>query len=164
MSDSLRPHRLTVARQASLSFTISQSLLKLMSIESVIPSSHLTLCCPLLLLLSIFPSIRVFSNVVKLKCVLKLTWGSPQHANSDSVVLGSSLGTGIFNKLLGQTQVAGLRTTLSNKSLSLQLPSVLPTNHSHVSLEKGKATHSSILAWRIPRTLWFMGLQRVRQD
>ena len=51
----------TVARQASLSFTISQSLLKLMSIESVMPSSHLILCRPLLLLPSIFPNIRVFS-------------------------------------------------------------------------------------------------------
>ena len=48
--------------QASLSFTISQSLLKLMPIESVMPSNHLILCHPLLLLPSIFPSIRVFSN------------------------------------------------------------------------------------------------------
>ena len=48
------------ALQASLSFTISQSLLKLMSIESVMPSNHLILCHPLLLLPSIFPSIRVF--------------------------------------------------------------------------------------------------------
>ena len=52
----------TVAHQASLSFTISQSLLKLMSIEAVMPSNHLTLCCSLLLLPSVFPSIRVFSN------------------------------------------------------------------------------------------------------
>ena len=52
----------TAARQASLSFTISQSFLKLMSIESVMPSNHLILCHPLLLLPSIFPSIRVFSN------------------------------------------------------------------------------------------------------
>ena len=43
-------------------FIISQSLLKLLSIESVMPSNHLTLCCPLVLLPSIFPSIRVFSN------------------------------------------------------------------------------------------------------
>ena len=50
------------ARQASLSITNSRSSLKLMSIESVMPSSHLILCCPLLLLLSIPPSIRVFSN------------------------------------------------------------------------------------------------------
>ena len=52
----------TAARQASLSITNSQSLLKLMSIESVMPSNHLILCHPLLLLPSIFPSIRVFSN------------------------------------------------------------------------------------------------------
>ena len=52
----------TTARQASLSITNYQSLPKLMSIESVMPSNHLILCCPLLLLPSIFPSIRVFSN------------------------------------------------------------------------------------------------------
>ena len=52
----------TAARQASLSFTISQSLLKFISIELVMPSNHLILCHPLLLLPSIFPSIRVFSN------------------------------------------------------------------------------------------------------
>ena len=52
----------TAAYQVSLSFTVSQSLLKLMSIESMMPSNHLILCFPLLLLPSIFPSIRVFSN------------------------------------------------------------------------------------------------------
>ena len=52
----------TAACQASLSFTISQSLLKLMSIESVLPSNHLILCRLLLFSPSIFPSIRVFSN------------------------------------------------------------------------------------------------------
>ena len=49
-------------RQASLSITNSRSMVKLMSIESVMPSNHLILCHPLLLLLSIFPSIRVFSS------------------------------------------------------------------------------------------------------
>ena len=52
----------TAARQASLSFTISRSSLKLMSIESVMPSKHLILCRPLIFLPSIFPSIRVFAN------------------------------------------------------------------------------------------------------
>ena len=52
----------TAARQASMSFTISWSLLKLVSTESVMPFNHLVLCCPLLLLPSIFPSIRVLSN------------------------------------------------------------------------------------------------------
>ena len=58
-----------VARQAFLSITNSRSLLKLMSIESVMPSNHLILCCPLLLA-SIFPSIRVFSN----ESVLCIRW------------------------------------------------------------------------------------------
>ena len=52
----------SIARQASLSITNCWSLPKSMSIESVMPSNHLILCCPLLLLPSIFPSIRVFSN------------------------------------------------------------------------------------------------------
>ena len=56
----------TAAHQASLSCTVSQSLLKLMSIESVLPSSHLILCHPLLLRPSIFPSIRVFSSEMAL--------------------------------------------------------------------------------------------------
>ena len=60
MSDSATPW--TTGHQASLSFTISQSLLKLMSIELVMPSNHLIPCRPHLLLPSIFPSIRVFSN------------------------------------------------------------------------------------------------------
>ena len=60
MSDSATPW--TAARQASLSITSSQNLLKLMSIESVMPSNHLLLCCPLLLPPSIFPSISIFSN------------------------------------------------------------------------------------------------------
>ena len=60
----------TAARQASLSFTISRSLLKLMSIESVMPSNHLIPCRPLLLLPSVFPSIRVFSSesVLCIRC------------------------------------------------------------------------------------------------
>ena len=64
MSDSVTPW--IAACQASLSFTVSQSLLKLMSIASVMPSNHLILCRPFLLLLSIFPSIRVFSNELAL--------------------------------------------------------------------------------------------------
>ena len=60
----------TTARQASLSITISQSSLKLMSIESVMPSSHLILCCPLLLLPQIPPSISVFSS----ESTLRMRW------------------------------------------------------------------------------------------
>ena len=60
----------TAACQASLSITNSRSSLKLMSTESVMPSSHLILCHPLLLLLSVFPSIKVFSN----KSALRTRW------------------------------------------------------------------------------------------
>ena len=60
----------TAAHQASLSITNSQMLLKLMSIELVMPPNHLILCCPLFLLPSIFPSIRVFSN----ESVLRIRW------------------------------------------------------------------------------------------
>ena len=63
----------TAARQASLSFNISWSLLKDMSIHSVMPSNHLILCCPLLLPPSIFPSVRVVSN----ESVLRIRW--PKH-------------------------------------------------------------------------------------
>ena len=62
----------TAARQASLSITNSRSLLKFMSIESVMPSSHLILCRPLLLLPSVFPSIRVFSK----ESALRIRWPS----------------------------------------------------------------------------------------
>ena len=68
LSDSLRPHELQ--HQASLSITNSWSSPKPMSIELVMPSNHLILCCPLLLLPSIFPSIRVFSN----ESALRIRW------------------------------------------------------------------------------------------
>ena len=70
------------ARQASLSIANSQSLLKLMSIGSVMPSNHLILCPPLLLLPSIFPSIRVFSN----ESVLHIKWPNIGVSASASVI------------------------------------------------------------------------------
>ena len=72
----------TAACQASLFFTIYWSLLKLTSIESVMPSKHLVLCCPLLLLPSIFPSIRVFSN----ESALHIRWPGYWVSASTSVL------------------------------------------------------------------------------
>ena len=69
MSDSLQPPW-TAARQASLSFNISWNLPKFISVELVMPSNYLILCCPLLLLPPIFPSIRVFSK----ESVLHIRW------------------------------------------------------------------------------------------
>ena len=73
MSDSLWPTPWTAACQASLPITNSWSLLKLMSMELVLPSSHLTLCRPLLLPPSVFPSIRVFSS----ESALRIRWPGP---------------------------------------------------------------------------------------
>ena len=70
----------TAAQQASLSYTISLSLLKLMSIESLMPSNHLILWPPLLILPSVFPSIRVFSNA----SALHIRW--PKYWSSASVL------------------------------------------------------------------------------
>ena len=83
----------TAARRASLSTTNSQSLLKPMSIESVMPSNHLILCRPLLLLPSIFPSIRVFSNESVLCIRWPMYWSfsfiiSPTNKYSEEISLG----------------------------------------------------------------------------
>ena len=84
----------TAARQASLSFTISQSLLKLMSIESVMPSNHLILCYPLLLLPSIVPSIRVFSNEA-LHIRWPKYWSFSSHEIKRCLLLGRKVMTNL---------------------------------------------------------------------
>ena len=81
----------TAAHHASLSFTISRSLLKLMSIESVMPSNHLILCRPLLLLPSVFPSIRVFSN----ELTLLLRW--PKYWNFSFSISPSNEYSGLIS-------------------------------------------------------------------
>ena len=85
------------ANQTSLSFAISWSLLKLISIESVMPSNHLALCCSLLLLPSIFPSIRVFSNELSLRIRWPKYWSfrfsispSDHHHSSKASILWCS--------------------------------------------------------------------------
>ena len=81
----------TAARQASLSITNSWSLLKLMSIESVMPSNHLILCHPLLLLPSIFPSIRIFQD----ESVLRIRW--PKYWNSSLNISPSNGYSGLIS-------------------------------------------------------------------
>ena len=93
----------TAARQASLSFTNSQSLLKPMSTESVMPSNHLILCRPLLLPPSIFPSIRVFSNELALLTKWCLTLCHPwtaAHQASLSFTSSQSLLKLMFTELV----------------------------------------------------------------
>ena len=105
VSDSATPW--TVAHQASLFITNSQSLLKLMSIESVMPSNHLILCRPFLLLPSIFPSIRVFSN----KSVLHIKW--PKHW-SFSFISPSSEYSGLISFKMGWLDLLAVQGTLKS--------------------------------------------------
>ena len=79
VSDTLWLHGLTAAGQASLSITHSQRLLRIMCIDPVMPSNHLIFCHPLLLLPSIFPSIRVFSSVSSSHQVAKVLALQLQH-------------------------------------------------------------------------------------
>ena len=98
----------TAARQAFLSITNSQSLLKLMSIESVIPSNHLILCHPLLLLPSIFPSIRVFSN----ESALCIRW--PKYWTFNFSISPSNEYSGLISFSL---QSKGLSRVFSNTTV-----------------------------------------------
>ena len=86
MSDSAIPW--TAAHQASLSFPLSQSLLKLMSIESVMLSNHLILCHSLLLLPSIFPCIRVFSSVLAFRIKWPKDWSFRFNISPSNEYLG----------------------------------------------------------------------------
>ena len=94
----------TAAHQASLSITNSWSLLKLMSIESVMPSNHLILCCPLLLLPSVFPSIRVFSN---------------QSFTSGGQSIGVSASASVFSMIIQDCFPLGLTGWISLQSKGL---------------------------------------------
>ena len=98
----------TVACQASLSITNSWSLLKLMSIESVMPSNHLILCHPLLLLPSIFPSIRVFSN----ESVLCIRW--PKYWSFSFSISPSNEYSGLISFRMNWLDLLAVQGTLKS--------------------------------------------------
>ena len=98
----------TVAHQASLSITNSQSLLKLMFIESVIPSSHLILCRPLLLLPSIFHSIRVFSN----ESALPIRWA--KYWSFSFSISTSNEYSGLISFRMDWVDLLGVQRTLQS--------------------------------------------------
>ena len=106
MSDSETPW--TATRQASLSITSSWSLLKLMSIESVMPSNHLILCRPLLLPLSIFPNIRVFSN----KSVLHVRW--PKYWSFSFTISPSNECSGLISFRMDWLDLLAVQGTLKS--------------------------------------------------
>ena len=99
----------TAACQASLSFVISQNLLKLMSIESVMLSKHLILCCPLLLMPSIFPSIRIFfSN----ESALRIRW--PKYWNFCFSISPSNEYSGLISLRIDWLDLLSVQKTLKS--------------------------------------------------
>ena len=96
------------ARQASLSITNSRSLLKLMSIQSVMPSNHLILCCPFLLPPTIFSRIRVFSN----ESVLRLRW--PKYWNFSFNISPSNEYSGLISFRMDRFDLLAVQGTLKS--------------------------------------------------
>ena len=107
MSDTLPPPW-TAASQPSLFFTISWSLLKLVSIESVMPSTHLILCRPLFLLPSIFPSLRVFFN----ESVLHIRW--PKYWSFSFSISPSNRYSGLISFRIDWLDLLAIQGTLKS--------------------------------------------------
>ena len=129
----------TAARQASLSFTISRSLLKLMSIELVMPSNHLVLCLPLLLLPSIFPSIRVFSSEVVLHIRWPKNWSFSFSINPSNEYLGLiSFRINWFDLLAVQETLKSPLQHHSSKASILQCSAFFIVQLSHPYMMTGK--------------------------
>ena len=137
VSDSATPW--TAARQTSLSITNSRSLLKLMSIESVMPSKCLILCCPLLLLPSIFPSIRVFSS----ESVSHVRW--PKYWSFSFNISPSNKYSGPISFRMGWLDLLAVQGTLksllqhhSSKASILQCSASFTVQLSHPYMTTGK--------------------------
>ena len=129
----------TAARQSSLSITNFWCLLKLMSIESVMPSNHLILYCPLLLLPSIFPSIRVFSN----ESVLHIRW--PKCWSFSFSISPSSEYSGLISFRMGWLDLLAVQGTVksllphhSSKASVLWHSAFLMVQLSHPYMTTGK--------------------------
>ena len=159
MSNSATPW--TTARQASLSITNSRSPPKPTSIELVMPSNHLILCHPLLLLPSIFLSIRVFSNESALRIRWRKYW-------SFSFNISPSNGhPGLISFRMDWLDLLAVQGTLKS-SPTAQFKSINSSALSFLS-EKAMAPHSSTLTWKIswteePGGLQSMGSLRVGHD
>ena len=138
----------TATCQASLSFSISWSLLRLMSIESVMPSNHLILCCPLLLLPSIFPSIRVFFS----ESALYIRW--PKYWSFSFSISPSSDYSGFisfridwFDLLAVQGTLKSLLQHHSVKASILQCSAFFMVQLSHPYMSTGKTVALTLWAF-----------------
>ena len=138
MSDSLQPQT-PAACQATLSITNSRSLPKLMSIESVMPSNHVILCCSFLLLPSIFPSFRAFSN----ESTLRMKW--PKYWNFSFNISSSSEHQGLISFRIDWLDLLAVQGTLksllqhhSSKASILLHSAFLTVQISHPYMTTGK--------------------------
>ena len=150
----------TAARQASLSITNSRSPPNSMSIELVMLSNHLILCCSLLLLSSICPSIKVFSN----ESTLHIRW--PEYWSFSFSISPSNEHSGLISFRMDWLDLLAVQVTL--KSLLQHHSSKASIAFISIS-EEVMVTHSNILAWKIPWMeepggLQSTGLQNVRHD
>ena len=139
----------TAAHQASVSFTISWNLLKLMSIESMMISNHLILCCPLLLLPSIFPSIRVISN----ELVLHIGW--PKYWSFSFSISASNEYSGLisfridwFDPLAIQGTLKSLLQHHSSKTSTLRCSAFFMVQLSHLYYWKNHSFDYTHLCWQ----------------
>ena len=137
LSDSLNPW--TAARQASLSITNSRGLLKLMSIELVMPSNHLVLCCPLILLPSVFPSIRVLSS----ELTLRIRWS--KYCSFSFSISPSNEYSGLISFRMDCLYFLAVQETLksllqhhSSKASILQCSAFFMVQLSHLYMTTGK--------------------------
>ena len=137
LSDSLNPW--TAARQASLSITNSRGLLKLMSIKLVMPSNHLVLCCPLILLPSVFPSIRVLSS----ELTLRIRWS--KYCSFSFSISPSNEYSGLISFRMDCLYFLAVQETLksllqhhSSKASILQCSAFFMVQLSHLYMTTGK--------------------------
>ena len=137
MSDSVTPW--TATRQASLSLSIPQSLLRFMSIESLMLFNHLILCCPILLLPSVFPSVRVCSNESILRIRRPKYWSfsfSISPSNEYSGLISSR--TDWFDLLSDQGTLKSLLQHHSSKASILRHSAFFTVQISHPYMTTGK--------------------------
>ena len=140
----------TVSHQASLSITNSQALVKRMSIESVMPSNHLILCCPLLLQSEIFPSIRVFSD----ESVLHIRWPKYWSFSFSMTPSIEYSGLNIHSFSMDWLDLHEVQGTLkcilqhcSSKASILQCSTYFMAQLSHIYMTTGKTTALTILTF-----------------
>ena len=134
----------TAARRVSLSFAITWSLLKLMSVESMMPFNHLILCCPLLLLPEVFPSIRVFSN----ESALRIRW--PKYWSLSFSISPSNEYSGLISFRMDWLDLLAVQGSLkslhhSSKGSILQRPAFFMVQLSHPYMTTGKTIALTIL-------------------